>query len=151
MINLLDPNNISKISTRKGFREGLYEAGKLDIDIVALCADLTDSTNMDKFRDEFPDRFFDVGVAEQNLVTVASGMAAMLMVIQQNTGVLTLTPIVLVAHTRCPSRSAYRSLQLSMSRSCAHHRHLLHHRVLLLRRLQRFKLPLVAKDLGQMQ
>jgi transketolase len=61
---------------RKGFGEGLLEAGKLDVNVVAACADLTESTQMHLFRDEFPDRFIEIGVAEQNLVTVASGMSA---------------------------------------------------------------------------
>lgn len=60
---------------RAGFGRGLKEAGKIDDKIVALCADLTESTQMHMFRDEFPERFVQVGVAEQNLVTVASGMA----------------------------------------------------------------------------
>jgi transketolase len=60
---------------RAGFGRGLKEAGKKDESIVALCADLTESTKMHMFRDEFPERFVQVGVAEQNLVTVASGMA----------------------------------------------------------------------------
>ncbi|PIR44532.1 MAG: transketolase [Candidatus Vogelbacteria bacterium CG10_big_fil_rev_8_21_14_0_10_51_16] len=62
---------------RAGFGEGLLQAGKDDYRVVALCADLTESTKMDAFADEFPERFVEVGVAEQNLVTVASGMAAM--------------------------------------------------------------------------
>jgi transketolase len=62
---------------RTGFGRGLLEAGRRDETIVALCADLTDSTKMNLFRDEFPERFIEVGVAEQNLVTVASGLAAM--------------------------------------------------------------------------
>ena len=61
---------------RKGFGRGLLEAGKRDPNVVAACADLTDSTQMNLFRDEFPDRFIEVGVAEQNLVTVGSGLAA---------------------------------------------------------------------------
>ncbi len=63
--------------TRKGFGRGLVEAGKKDENVVAACADLTDSTQMNLFRDEFPNRFIEIGVAEQNLVTVGSGMAAM--------------------------------------------------------------------------
>lgn len=63
--------------TRKGFGRGLLEAGKRDEQVVAACADLTDSTQMSLFRDEFPDRFVEIGVAEQNLVTVGSGLAAM--------------------------------------------------------------------------
>ena len=61
---------------RKGFGEGLVQLGREDDNVVALCADLTESTQMHLFRDEFPDRFVEVGIAEQNLVTVASGMAA---------------------------------------------------------------------------
>jgi transketolase len=62
---------------RAGFGRGLLQAGRKDSSIIALCADLTDSTQMNLFEDEFPERFVEVGVAEQNLVTVASGMAAM--------------------------------------------------------------------------
>jgi len=60
---------------RAGFGRGLVAAGEQNEAIVALCADLTDSTQMGAFRDTFPKRFVEVGVAEQNLVTVASGMA----------------------------------------------------------------------------
>ncbi len=60
---------------RAGFGRGLLEAGRRDERVVALCADLTESTMMHMFRDEFPKRFVEVGIAEQNLVTVASGMA----------------------------------------------------------------------------
>lgn len=62
---------------RMGFGEGLLEAGKKDKRVVALCADLTDSTYMYMFKKEFPDRFIEMGVAEQNLAATASGMAAM--------------------------------------------------------------------------
>ena len=62
---------------RKGFGQGLLEAGKRWENIVGLCADLTESTNMHFFAEAFPERFVEVGVAEQNLVTVGSGMAAM--------------------------------------------------------------------------
>jgi len=62
---------------RKGFGRGLLEAGKRDKNVVAACADLTDSTQMSLFKAEFPDRFIEIGVAEQNLVTVGSGMSAM--------------------------------------------------------------------------
>ncbi len=61
--------------TRQGFGEGLVVAGEADENIVALSADLTESTKMDLFAKKFPARFIQVGVAEQNLVTVASGMA----------------------------------------------------------------------------
>ncbi|MBP7807304.1 transketolase family protein [Candidatus Saccharibacteria bacterium] len=62
---------------RKGFGRGLLQAGKLNKNVVAACADLTESTQMHLFKQEFPDRFVEIGVAEQNLVTVGSGMAAM--------------------------------------------------------------------------
>ena len=70
-------DDVEQVPIRKGFGEGLQEAGKLDKNIVALCADLTESTQMHFFKDSFPERFVEIGVAEQNLVTVASGMAAM--------------------------------------------------------------------------
>ena len=62
---------------RKGFGRGLLAAGLKDERVVGACADLTGSTAMDKFAQEFPDRFFEIGVAEQNLVTVGSGLAAL--------------------------------------------------------------------------
>jgi transketolase len=61
---------------RKGFGRGLRRAGELDVRVVAACADLTDSTQMGLFKEAFPDRFVEIGVAEQNLVTVGSGLAA---------------------------------------------------------------------------
>jgi transketolase len=61
--------------TRAGFGEGLVAAGDRDARIVALSADLTESTKMDGFREAHPDRFIEIGVAEQNLVTVAAGLA----------------------------------------------------------------------------
>jgi transketolase len=60
---------------RAGFGRGLKAAGATNPNIVALCADLTDSTQMSLFKAEFPERFIEIGVAEQNLVTVASGLA----------------------------------------------------------------------------
>jgi transketolase len=62
---------------RKGFGRGLKQAGELDTNVVAACADLTDSTQMSLFKEAFPDRFVEIGVAEQNLVTVGAGLAAM--------------------------------------------------------------------------
>lgn len=61
---------------RKGFGRGLLAAGKLNNDVVAACADLTDSTQMSLFKAAYPERFIEIGVAEQNLVTVGSGLAA---------------------------------------------------------------------------
>ncbi len=63
--------------TRKGFGRGLKMAGELDKNVVAACADLTDSTQIGMFKEAFPDRFIEIGVAEQNLVTVGAGLAAM--------------------------------------------------------------------------
>ncbi len=60
---------------RAGFGRGLKAAGAANEKIVALCADLTESTQMHLFRDEFPSRFVEVGIAEQNLATIASGLA----------------------------------------------------------------------------
>lgn len=68
---------LDKEPIRKGFGRGLLEAGKRHENVVGLCADLTESTQMHLFAKEFPDRFIEVGVAEQNLVTVGTGLAAM--------------------------------------------------------------------------
>ena len=61
---------------RKGYGRGLLAAGEKDENIVAISADLTESTQMHLFAEKFPERAFNVGVAEQNLVTVGSGLAA---------------------------------------------------------------------------
>jgi transketolase len=68
--------DIAREPIRKGFGRGLLEAGKRNEQVVAACADLTESTQMHLFKEAFPERFVEIGVAEQNLVTVASGMAA---------------------------------------------------------------------------
>jgi transketolase len=68
-------DDVKQEPTRAGFGRGLKAAGEKDESIVALCADLTDSTKMSEFRDAFPNRFIEMGIAEQNLVTVASGLA----------------------------------------------------------------------------
>jgi transketolase len=60
--------------TRGGFGAGLHELGKNNPNVVALCADLTGSLKMDAFQKEFPDRFFQVGVAEANMMGVAAGL-----------------------------------------------------------------------------
>lgn len=66
-----------KDSTRAGFGRGLVKAGENDERVVVLTADLAGSTQVNLFAEKFPDRFIEVGIAEQNLVTVASGMARM--------------------------------------------------------------------------
>ncbi|MBS1938669.1 MAG: transketolase family protein [Bacteroidetes bacterium] len=65
---------LDKKDTRSGFGEGLLEVGKQDDRVVALCADLTGSLKMDAFAKEFPDRFFQVGIAEANMMGMAAGM-----------------------------------------------------------------------------
>lgn len=60
--------------TRSGFGAGLLELGRKNPNVVALCADLTGSVKMDAFAKEFPDRFFQAGVAEANMIGVAAGM-----------------------------------------------------------------------------
>lgn len=64
-------------ATRYGFGEGLLQAGKKNEEVVGLCCDLTESTHMHKFRDAFPHRFIEMGIAEQSMASVASGMSAM--------------------------------------------------------------------------
>ncbi|MDP3948180.1 MAG: transketolase family protein [bacterium] len=71
---LFDPD-IEQVPSRNGYGEGLVLAGEENEQVVALCADLIESTRMEAFAKKFPDRFVEVGVAEQNLVTVAAGMA----------------------------------------------------------------------------
>lgn len=69
--------HVEQVPIRKGFGEGLLASGEKNSQIVALCADLTESTQMHLFKNKFPERFIEIGVAEQNLASVASGMAAM--------------------------------------------------------------------------
>ncbi|OHA89006.1 MAG: transketolase [Candidatus Zambryskibacteria bacterium RIFCSPHIGHO2_02_FULL_43_14] len=68
---------IEQMPIRQGFGEGLLIAGEKDLRVVGLCADLTESTKMNLFSEKFPNRFIQMGVAEQNLASVASGLAAM--------------------------------------------------------------------------
>lgn len=70
-------DKVESEAIRVGFGEGLLAAGEQDERVVGLCADLTDSTKMNLFKEKFPKRFIEMGVAEQNLASVASGMAAM--------------------------------------------------------------------------
>ncbi len=67
-------DDIEQKPTRDGFGQGLVAAGEADPNVVGLCADLTESTRMDAFAKKFPERFFEVGVAEQNLATIAAGL-----------------------------------------------------------------------------
>lgn len=63
-----------KKDTRSGFGAGLLELGRKNKDVVALCADLTGSLKMDAFAKEFPERFFQVGIAEANMIGIAAGL-----------------------------------------------------------------------------
>ena len=66
--------NTGNIDTRSGFGAGLAELGDKNDDVVALCADLTGSLKMNDFKNKFPDRFFQVGIAEANMMGIAAGM-----------------------------------------------------------------------------
>ena len=66
--------NSGSKDTRSGFGAGLLELGKENPKVVGLCADLTGSLKMNAFRDEFPDRFFQVGIAEANMMGIAAGL-----------------------------------------------------------------------------
>ncbi|HUO75468.1 MAG TPA: transketolase C-terminal domain-containing protein [Candidatus Paceibacterota bacterium] len=69
-------DHVTMVPTRDGYGKGLVEAAEHDERIVVLCADLTESTRSQWFAEKFPDRFIEIGVAEQNLAVVASGLAA---------------------------------------------------------------------------
>lgn len=77
LISNVRAKDLQQEAIRKGFGRGLLAAGKQDDNVVAACADLTNSTAMDLFAKEFPERYIEIGVAEQNLVTVGAGLAAM--------------------------------------------------------------------------
>ena len=68
--------SVEQKTLREGFGEGLVRAGEMNKNIVAVSADLKNSTRLDLFAEKFPTRFFEVGVAEQNLAAMASGLAA---------------------------------------------------------------------------
>ncbi len=72
-----DTKDMTSVPSRNGYGEGLIEAGKRDERVVALAADLTESTRTLPFAEIFPNRFIQVGITEQNMASVASGMAAM--------------------------------------------------------------------------
>jgi transketolase len=73
--NVYQKEKLEQKPTRDGYGEGLVELGKKNPNIVVLGADLTASTRCDWFQKEFPDRFIEVGIAEQNLVGVAVGLS----------------------------------------------------------------------------
>lgn len=69
--------DVEQVPIRKGFGEGLLKAAESNKQVVGLCSDLTESTHMLAFKQKFPERFVEIGIAEQNMAAVASGMAAM--------------------------------------------------------------------------
>ena len=75
--NIFDKDSVEMVPIRQGYGEGLLAAGEEDERVVALCADLTDSTKTSIFSNKFPERFVEVGISEQSMASVASGMAAM--------------------------------------------------------------------------
>ena len=64
-----------KIPTRDGYGKGLVDLGEKDERVVVLCADLAESTRSHWFKEKFPERYIELGVAEQNMATVAAGLA----------------------------------------------------------------------------
>ena len=63
-----------KKDTRSGFGDGMYELGKKNTNVIALCADLTGSLKLNAFADEFPDRFIQAGIAEANMIGMSAGL-----------------------------------------------------------------------------
>ncbi|MCB9263301.1 MAG: transketolase family protein [Flavobacteriales bacterium] len=72
---MVKTENLEMKDTRSGFGAGLLEVGKSNPNVVALCADLTGSLKMDAFKKEFPNRFFQTGIAEANMIGMAAGLA----------------------------------------------------------------------------
>ncbi len=72
--DIFDQEKVKQIPIRDGYGDGLVLAGEMDPNVVALCADLTESTRSEAFSKKFPERFFEVGVAEQNMATIAAGL-----------------------------------------------------------------------------
>ncbi len=70
-----DLSKAEKVPTRDGYGKGLVDAGEKDERVVVLCADLAESTRSHWFKEKFPNRYIELGVAEQNMATVASGLA----------------------------------------------------------------------------
>lgn len=67
-------DDIELKATRDGYGEGLVIAGEKNPNVVVLCADVTESTRSQDFAQKFPERFFEVGVAEQNMAAIAAGL-----------------------------------------------------------------------------
>lgn len=73
--HLDNKKNLEMIPTRNGYGEGLVVAGEKSDDVVVLCCDLTESTRSHLFKEAYPERFLEIGVAEQNMAGVAAGLA----------------------------------------------------------------------------
>lgn len=73
--NIFETDALKRAPTRDGFGKGVVAAGERDERVVVLCADLAESTRSHWFKEHFPERYIEVGVAEQNLAAVASGLA----------------------------------------------------------------------------
>ncbi len=71
--NIFDTPN--QVPARNGYGEGVVEAGHSDENVVVLCCDLTESTRNAQFKETFPERFVEIGIAEQNMAGIAAGMA----------------------------------------------------------------------------
>lgn len=71
----MNKKKLQHVPTRNGYGEALVELGKKNKDVVVLCADLSDSTRSGMFRDAFPERFIECGIAEQNMMGMAAGLA----------------------------------------------------------------------------
>ena len=74
-MNIQNIKSIGNKATRDGFGDGLLAAGKANPNVVALCADLIGSLKMEPFIEAFPERFFQVGIAEANMMGLAAGLA----------------------------------------------------------------------------
>ncbi|MEK9148112.1 MAG: transketolase family protein, partial [Patescibacteria group bacterium] len=75
--NILDLRSLEQKPTRDGYGLGLVQAADENPNVVALCADLTESTRTEPFAKKYPERFVEIGVAEQNMASVAAGMSLM--------------------------------------------------------------------------
>ena len=71
-----DPKSVKQVPTRNGFGEGLAEMGKANKNVLAICADLAESTRMLGFKEACPDQYIEIGVSEQLLVAMAGGLAS---------------------------------------------------------------------------
>lgn len=76
LVDYREPGGVKQVPTRNGFGQGLVEAGMLDRNVIAICADLAESTRMEAFKLAFPDRYIEIGVAEQMIVAMAAGLAS---------------------------------------------------------------------------